>query len=184
MDVMVHLSSADIVFDHAAYGEWMRSFGPVTSHVFIGAGAGVGITAFQASTLQTRKYHTLFPQLFPRLDHSADSIREPLMEVEGISWLQGQPAMKFTLIPKSQRGWAPPPPPSNLETEVAAFLGGLSSNSNLSSGTAKQIMENLSGEMESAKRLCIAYGTYEMESLSEADASIFERSTIFFFEVF
>jgi hypothetical protein len=92
----------------------MRSFGAATGHVLVGRDAGQPISAFQASTRHSRKLSKFEPRLFPptplRLNGSGDGdIEYVSSEVAGefnMTIKRAAPLLKYTLVPKTQRGWS------------------------------------------------------------------------------
>lgn len=109
----MHLSPSHVV-QSPPYQLWMRSFGDSTTHVLLGRGAGQPVSAFQASTRHSRKLSKFEPRLFPSMplrlsadcgvEASHEGLKDAIYE-PGLAIKQGAPILKYTLVPKTQRGW-------------------------------------------------------------------------------
>lgn len=136
MDVVVHLSGP-ATLDHPQYLAWMRSFGPSVQHVFAGAGSCTGKTAFQASTIQTRKLKKFMPTLFPSLPMVHPCRGAGVPGPAALMGRAGTPSLKFNLLPKSKYGWETAPAhgtADNLEAEAERFFEEIFSEENAGGG--------------------------------------------------
>jgi ribonuclease Z len=133
LTVVYHFSSAAVV-SSGAYTQWVVSLGEDVDHVYLGRGACLTNTSFNASTAQTRKLNTLCPQLFPDLlchwglpvlNYSAVHFQGATPASPPARVVPGHAGMVYTLLPVRNRGFHPDTPtPENYTLAASATLDG------------------------------------------------------------
>jgi len=112
---MVHYSSAALV-QTPLYQEWMKSFGPSTTHILAALPLGAHQSPYRAARLNNLRLHLLDPVIFPRA--AAPSLPSSLIlpweegkEREGeegkeekMNVVWGKNLMKYQLLPENKKG--------------------------------------------------------------------------------
>jgi len=129
--VVYHFSSAAVVSSFA-YSQWVVGLGADVDHVYLGRGACLTNTSFNASTAQTRKLNALCPQLFPDLpchwgppvlNYSAVHFHGATPASPPARVVPGHAGMIYTLLPVRNRGFHPDTPtPDNYTLTASAAL--------------------------------------------------------------
>lgn len=179
MDVIVHLSDANVVFANPLYEKWIEGFGPSTRHIFAGRGACADLTAFQASTIQTRKYQAILPRLFPVMSLSSKqpyaeaALRPDISEFENMNKTRrpGVPSMKYNLLPSSQHGWALMQQYFSTEADVTSFVEDFfSSDGSCRSETTADLVNEMT-----LVTTCCDYVLLDDVTIDSAEKSIVNR---------
>ncbi|KAM3577138.1 hypothetical protein VYU27_001055 [Nannochloropsis oceanica] len=107
---MLHYTSAAVVHT-PLYQEWMKSFGPSTTHILTALPSGTHQNPYRAARINNLRLHFLDPVIFPRA--AAPSNIPSILpgkeegeegEEERLNVVWGKNLMKYQLLPENKKG--------------------------------------------------------------------------------